>query len=394
VNAGDLEGVDLLILGSPTYGSMPTDAAQSFLNRMGPPACEGARAATFDTRLTWGFLRRWGFAADKMADALTAKGWTVVVEPGGFFVRGLKKGPLKKGEADRAAAWAKGIVEDQEQSRTWRSNRREMIPQGENASQPVLDPIADAQLEDDRWIWLYRFGAVAALLAVVLFRRNFGTELVAFRGFGIFDVPAALPVAAVDWFVLLQDNRLVGLLLLNVVDVVNYALVGLLFLAVQAALRRVNRSVMAIATACTLVGVGVYFVSNQAINVLTLSDRYAAATSETLRSMFVAAGEALLAIDNPGTIYQGTGSNISLALVLLAGLMISIVMLRSSVFSRATAIIGITFNGVALLHFIEVAFAPTVCGIPSIISAPFRVVWYVLVALRLFRLAAAGRHAA
>lgn len=113
VNAGDLNKVDLLIIGSPTHGSLPTEAVQGLVARIGPPAREGARAATFDTRLTWGFLRRWGFAAPKMADTLKEKGWTLAGEPGGFFVKGLKKGPLKRGEADRAAAWAKGLVESQ-----------------------------------------------------------------------------------------------------------------------------------------------------------------------------------------------------------------------------------------------------------------------------------------
>jgi flavodoxin I len=111
VNLGDLETADLLILGSPTHGSMPTGTVQRLLERIGSPAREGAKVATFDTRLTWGFLRRWGFAASKMADALKEKGWTLAGTPGGFFVRGLKKGPLKRGEAERAAAWAKEIIE-------------------------------------------------------------------------------------------------------------------------------------------------------------------------------------------------------------------------------------------------------------------------------------------
>lgn len=110
VNAGDLETVDLLVIGSPTHGSMPTEAVQGLVERIGSPDRDGARAATFDTRLTWGFLERWGgFAAPKMADTLVEKGWTLAGEPGGFFVKGLKKGPLKPGEADRAAAWAKGL---------------------------------------------------------------------------------------------------------------------------------------------------------------------------------------------------------------------------------------------------------------------------------------------
>ena len=108
----DLRSADLLIIGSPTHGALPTEAVQGLLEKLGTPIPDKAQAATFDTRLTWGFLERWGgFAAPKMADTLRDKGWTLVGEPGGFFVRGLKKGPLKRGEAERAAVWAKGLVE-------------------------------------------------------------------------------------------------------------------------------------------------------------------------------------------------------------------------------------------------------------------------------------------
>jgi flavodoxin I len=112
VKAEDWEAADLLVIGSPVHGALPTEAVQGLLSRIGSPGREGARAATFDTRLTWKFLERWGgFAAPKMADTLQDRGWTLVGEPGGFYVKGLKKGPLKRGEADRAAAWAQGLVE-------------------------------------------------------------------------------------------------------------------------------------------------------------------------------------------------------------------------------------------------------------------------------------------
>ena len=113
VSPAELEAADLLIVGSPTHGALPTEAVQGLLRQLGSPARAGARAATFDTRLTWKFLERWGgFAAPKMAETLTDKGWELAGTPGGFFVRGLKKGPLKKGEAERAATWAKGVVQD------------------------------------------------------------------------------------------------------------------------------------------------------------------------------------------------------------------------------------------------------------------------------------------
>ena len=113
VEVGELGRIDLLVIGSPTHGAMPTEAAQGLVDRIGSPPRQGARVATFDTRLTWPFLERWGgFAAPKMAEALEGKGWKVAGEPGGFFVRGLKKGPLKKGEVERASAWAKALVGD------------------------------------------------------------------------------------------------------------------------------------------------------------------------------------------------------------------------------------------------------------------------------------------
>jgi flavodoxin len=114
VNAGELETVDLLIIGSPTHGSLPTEAVQGLVEKIGSPAREGAQVATFDTRLMWGCLERWGgFAAPKIADTLKEEGWTLAGAPEGFFVKGLKKGPLKRGEAERAAAWANGLVDSQ-----------------------------------------------------------------------------------------------------------------------------------------------------------------------------------------------------------------------------------------------------------------------------------------
>jgi flavodoxin len=110
VQAADLETADLLVVGSPVHGALPSEAIQGLLATIGAPTREGAQAATFDTRLTWKFLERWGFAASKIAEALQAKGWALVGEPGGFFVRGLKKGPLKRGETERAVTWAKSLT--------------------------------------------------------------------------------------------------------------------------------------------------------------------------------------------------------------------------------------------------------------------------------------------
>ena len=243
------------------------------------------------------------------------------------------------------------------------------------------------QTRTDPWSTLYKIGGIAALLAVFVFRRNLGAELSLLAVFGIIDgVPTTPLMTGINWFKLLQDNWLVGLTLLNFFDLVEYALLGLIFLALYGALRQTNRSAMVIATTSGLVGITVYFASNQALAMLALSDRYAAATSAAQRSIYLAAGEMLLAITNPESAHQGTGVYISLFLVLLAGLMISIVMLRSNIFNKATAITGILANGIGLCYFITLAFLPAIYWIPHPVSAPFRVAWYFLIALRLFKL--------
>jgi hypothetical protein len=243
---------------------------------------------------------------------------------------------------------------------------------------------------DSAWKGLYRIGGAAILIAVVIFRRNFGAEMMGFRGFGIFGVPATPPSSAIDWFTLLQNNRFVGLALLDAVDIVNYALVGLMFLALYGALRQANRGAVTVATAFGLAGMAVYFASNQAFAMLSLSDQYAAATSDAQRSALLAAGQALLAIHNPGAIYQGLGIYMSLLLVALAGLIASIVMLRGSVFGKTTAWMGIAANGLVLGYFVTLAFAPALRAVPHVISAPFRVIWYILIARRLFQLGSSG----
>ena len=69
---------------------------------------------------------------------------------------------------------------------------------------------------------------------------------------------------------------------------------------------------------------------------------------------------------------------------------ISLVMLRSHVFGKATAYVGILANGFGLGYFITLAFAPALYALFPIISAPFRVLWYVLIAIRLFQLGRVG----
>ena len=120
-------------------------------------------------------------------------------------------------------------------------------------SQEIMDKSPIIENREQSWRALYILGGIAALLAVIFFRRNFGVELVQFRGFGIFSgVPAEAPIRAGDWFTLLKTNPIIGLVLLGLIDLVNYALVGLIFLALFGALVKNNKSAVVVATAVCL----------------------------------------------------------------------------------------------------------------------------------------------
>lgn len=237
---------------------------------------------------------------------------------------------------------------------------------------------ADAQPADSVGKGLYRIGGAAALIAAVVFRRNLGAEVTLLTG----QVP---PITVLGWFTLLQNNALLGLTFLNVFDVVDYALVGLTFLALYAALRRTNESYATLAAFLAFLGIAIYVASNQAFALLSLSDQYAAATTDALRSQLLAAGQAVLAISNNES-YQGAGVYLSFLLISVAGLIISTVMLQARIFGKAAAQVGIMANVLGLGYYIALAFAPAVSFVPVSASAIFLVVWYVLIARRLFHL--------
>jgi flavodoxin len=114
VSTGDLNAVDLLIVGSPTHGGWFTEETKGWLEQVPATALQGVRVAVFDTRTPPTILSRlFGFAAPRIASRLEKKGVTVLVPPEGFIVEGIK-GPLAEGELERAAGWAEQIAENME----------------------------------------------------------------------------------------------------------------------------------------------------------------------------------------------------------------------------------------------------------------------------------------
>jgi flavodoxin len=101
-----LSAGDLLVLGSPINGWRPTPKITELLSQLGNAQLRGIHAAAFDTRVRF-FIH--GDAAGKMTKLLKEAGASIISDPAPFYVRGTE-GPLRSGELEKAASWAKTLA--------------------------------------------------------------------------------------------------------------------------------------------------------------------------------------------------------------------------------------------------------------------------------------------
>jgi hypothetical protein len=231
------------------------------------------------------------------------------------------------------------------------------------------------------WKSIYRVGAVAALSAV----------LVGLIESGLMFLPGgnAPQMIVLDWFELLQENPFMGLRNLGLLNILLNTLGILTYFALYAAQRDSDyQPYAALAAIISFLGVGIFLANNRAFPMLALSAQYAAAATGAQRAMLEAAGQAMLSVGASHT----PGTFLGFILSEVAGITISVVMLRSKIFSRANAYAGIL--GFSILLLIE--YFSTFTGLSDVMKILFMaggllsMVWYILIASRLFQL---GRSA-
>lgn len=237
----------------------------------------------------------------------------------------------------------------------------------------------DADTADSTYHSLYKLGGVAALMAA-LFTLS---EVIILA---IYPLPATVS----GWFTLLQSNRFIGLLDLWGLEVPMYLMFILLFLALYVVLRRANQGLMAIALVLALLGIGIFLATNNPATMLSLSNQYAAATTDAERSTLLAAGQTVLATTNQRAV---GGFNMGLFLVSVAGLIVSSVMFRGSLFSRSTASMGVLANVLSLADYLREALTSSAIVALLVIlpNALFLVIWLAMVGRRLYQLGRPSR---
>jgi hypothetical protein len=220
---------------------------------------------------------------------------------------------------------------------------------------------------------LLGIGAVSALLAAIIFRRNIAAEVSLISN----TMP---PETTLEWFTLLQHDRILGLILLDTLDIVNYLLVGVMLLTLWFPLKQTGGYKLLPALYVGLVGIIAYIASNPALSLLSLSDQYATATSTAVRDDLLLTGDVILAAT------ESTGKFVGLILIALTDFVMSLFMMRSDVFSRATAYSGLLASLCDFGYFLTISVIPMV-GILFVSAAGLLLmIWHILIGRRLYLL--------
>ncbi len=234
-------------------------------------------------------------------------------------------------------------------------------------SKSKMTQAVDPEMVDGRWKDLYRIGGIACLLVAAL---------ITFAVIAYFIWPYTPGIVSTEnILVRLQTDRLGGLIALDVLMLVIVLLNLLPLLALYVALRRVNESYALIALALGLIAVAALIEARPVAEMVSLSEKYAMATTAAARSQYLAAGDALLEL------FTGTAWMIETFCLVLSGLISSLLMLRSPIFGKTTAYVGIVTS---LFGF---GFVIPVIGIPLLfVNTMLSVIWNILVARGFFRL--------
>jgi hypothetical protein len=190
------------------------------------------------------------------------------------------------------------------------------------------------------------------------------------------------PQTIQECFDMLKESKINGLLRLDILTVFIIPLYYLLFYSLYVSLKNTYHSLLTISTILTFAGVTLFLATPSVFSYLNLSERFSAATSDLQKNNLIAAGEAILASD----MWHGTSAIIGGLLLQTGAFLISIIMLKTNIFNKTTAITGIVTHSLDLLHIIIGFFLPAIGNILMFIAGPLYLLWFPLVGIRLFKL--------
>jgi hypothetical protein len=226
----------------------------------------------------------------------------------------------------------------------------------------VSDAVTDA-----RWAALFRVAGIGALLTAILIP----LQIVAF-------IVWPLPTGGVAaWFELFRTQPLIALISFDLIILLEEILLIPIVLGMYIVLRYASQSLMLMAATMWLVSVALFVGANTGFEMLALSNGYAEATTAAEQATFLAAGQAMLS----AYMEQGSSFVVGYILASVAGLLVGVAMLRSTVFPRLAGWAAIVAN---VLGF--GLFLPGIGIALSIVSVFILIAWYAAIGWRFVRM--------
>lgn len=196
---------------------------------------------------------------------------------------------------------------------------------------------------------------------------------------------SSLPKTAVDRFIQFQDHCLLSLYNLDCLNMINQIMMIPVYLALYVANRKSDSSYTLLALIVFLMGTAIMVAGNTSLTMLDLSHKYAAAASDTQKNLFEAAGEAMLAKGSHGSL----GVFMGFALPNIAGIIMSLVMLKGKVFGKNTSYFGLIGSVLILTYLVLVTFIPGVEKQAVFFAMPgglLSMTWMILFCIKFFQL--------
>jgi hypothetical protein len=231
---------------------------------------------------------------------------------------------------------------------------------------------------NSNWNTLYKLGGAAAIGAVAVGIAEIAIQFLP----GV----NAVQETVLEWFQFFQQNSFMGLRNLGLLNIFLNILAIFTYLALYGAHRKTSHQPLAaLAAIISFLGIGVFFATNRAFAMWDLSQQYAVAASDLQHAALLAAGQAMLSVGDshsPGTFFAFFFAE-------SAGILISYVMLRGQIFSKIAAYAGILGFGLLLIFEFITSF---ITGLDqatmllSMVGGLSSMIWYILIARRLFQL--------
>jgi hypothetical protein len=237
---------------------------------------------------------------------------------------------------------------------------------------------AGGDSSENMWKSIYILGGISTIVVLS------GSLLDIFIGSSTGGNLSALPQTAIERFAQFKNNQWLGLYNLDLLNIINQIILIPAYLALFIAQRKTN-AYAALSLILFLIGTTVFVSNNTALPMLDLSNKYNTSTIESQRALLAAAGESMLARGAHGS----AGVFLGFLLPNIAGVIMSIAMLKGRVFGKINSVLGIAGSILIMGYIVLVTFVPEVKNMATLFAMPgglLLMAWMVLFTIKLLKL--------